>query len=264
MKRLIGISFLICYFLIPCFAEHEKVTRVKKIRGEYHMTVDMDISAKAATQFALEEAQKNALIEVCGSKMNAWDMAESSAAGESFNSLNVIQVDGEIVDYEIVEQGQITNPIREKELIFYCVINASVKKGLEQDPNFKATIKGLKASYVSGAELKFSIVPYREAYVKVFIFESAELGLRISPNAYEEPFKMNPNKEYAFPTNDYSYYPITTDQNIETDRLVFVFTKTEYPYYAETTSRKEIESWIASIPNDQKFVYYTAINILKE
>ncbi len=228
------------------------------------MTIEMDISPKTAMQYALEDAKKKALVEVCGEKMNAWDMVESSSAGESFNSLNMIQIDGEIVDYDVLEQNHMVNPVRKSEIIYYCIINAHIKKGIEPDPDFVASIKGIKASYQAEEELTFSVIAYRDAYVKVFIFENEELGYRLYPNELEQPFKLNANQEYLFPTNKRSSYPVYTDKDIETDRIVFVFTKNERPFYEETTSRKEIESWMAKIPNNQRFVYYTSINILKK
>jgi hypothetical protein len=42
---------------------------------------------------------------------------------------------------------------------------------------------------------------------------------------------------------------------------VFVFTKTERPFNEEETSRAEIETWMAKIPNDQKYIHYALIEI---
>lgn len=262
MKRLIC-SLLFSFFLMSVYAEHEKEVHVNKIRGEYSITTDMDISTKAAAQLALEDAKRKALIKVCGEKLNAWDMVESGSNGESFNSINMIQVDGEIIDYKILEEGYIPNPAREKELNFYCVINAVVKKGIDPDPDFEAYVRGIRSSYRAEENLTFSVLSSRDAYLKVFIFENEELGYRLYPNENEEIFKLIANKEYNFPSNNKSYYELYTDKEIETDRLVFVLTKSERPFNNETTSRKEIETWMAKIPNDQKFVYYTSINILK-
>jgi hypothetical protein len=263
MKRLICISLLLYFFLTPAFSEREKEVHVKKIRGEYSITTDMDITPKAAAQMALNDAKHKAMVKVCGERLNSWDMIESGSNGESFNSVNMIQVDGDIVDYEILEEGHITNPAREKEITFYCVINATVKKGIEPDPDFTVSVRGIKASYQADDEITFSILSSRDAYLKVFIFENEELGYKLYPNEFETSFKITANQECKFPSNRRSVYTVYTDKEIETDRLVFVLTKSERPFINETTSRKEIESWMAQISNDQKFVYYTSINILK-
>jgi len=125
------------------------------------------------------------------------------------------------------------------------------------------TIKGVRGSYQAEEELTFSIISSRDAYLKVFIFENEELGYRLYPNDKEQAFKMNANQEYQYPTNKRAFYELYTDKEIETDRLVFVLTKTECPFMEETTSRRQIEQWIANIKNDQKFVTYKSINILK-
>lgn len=154
--------------------------------------------------------------------------------------------------------------MRNSEIVCWCIANVTVKKGVEPDPDFTATIKGVRTSYQVDEELTFSVLPYRDSYLKVFIFENADLGYRLYPNDLEAPFLLAGNVEHSFPTNTRSYYPMYTDKDIETDIMVFVFTKQERPFYEETTSRKEIEKWIARIPNNEKYVYYTSVNILKK
>lgn len=262
MKKILLTYFFLNLFLFSVYAEHEKEVHVKNVRGEYFMTSDMDVSMKMAQQSAREDAKHKALVKVCGERVNVWDQVEGSSAGETFNSLSMVQVDGEIVDFDVVKEGYDKNPLRETELMFYCIAHVTVKKGIEPDPDFNATVTGIKTSYIADEQLTFKIKAYRDAYLKVFIFENAELGYRLYPNEFEKPFKLTAGQEYTFPIN--SDYPVYTDKELETDRLVFIFTKSERPYYDETTSRKEIEMWMARIPNDQKFVYYTSINILKK
>jgi len=264
IKRIYLIHLLCVLFLMPCFAEHEKEVHVKKIRGEYSFTTDMDVSTKTAAYKALEDAKRKAIEKVCSQKVKSWDISESGSQGESFNSVNMVQMDGDIVECEIVEEGHQTNPNREKEITFYCVINATVKKGIEPDPDFTVAIRGLKASYQADDEITFTVLSSRDAYLKVFIFENEELGYRLYPNDLEQSFKITANQECTFPSNKRSVYTVYTDKEIETDRLVFVLTKTERPFLNETTSRKEIEEWMAKISNDQKFLYYASINILKK
>ena len=52
-----------------------------------------------------------------------------------------------------------------------------------------------------------------------------------------------------------------SDLEKEINRLVFVFTKTERPFDEEETSRAEIEKWMAKIPNDQKYLHFSVIEI---
>ena len=261
MRRVTTILLLIL-FLVPCYAEHEKEVLVKKIRGEYTITADMDVSLKEAAERARADAKRQALAQVCGERINAWERVESSAVGESFSSLNMVQVDGEVVKFEIVEEKQVPNPARPSEIIAYCIANVTVKKGVEPDPDFVAEIKGLKANYVALKDyLTFSVTPHKEGYLKVFIFENAQVGYLLYPNDKEPAFQLPAHQPTQFPMRmDYELY---TDQPMETDMLVFVYTKEERPFHYSETNRQQIEEWIAKIPNDKKFVHYTSITILK-
>lgn len=265
MRRLISILLFLNFFLVPCFPEHEKEVHVKKIRGEYTITTDMDISPKAAALKALEEAKHKALVKVCGERVNSWDMVESGVGGESFNSVNMVQVDGEIVEYDVIDSGYVTNPARTKEMTFYYVINATVKKGLDPDPDFTASFKGIRGSYiVDDTGMSFTVLSSKDAFLKVFIFENEEVGTILYPNEFESAYKLQANQEYTFPNKKNNYYELYTDKEIETDIMVFVLTKTERPFLKTETSRKEIEAWLARIPNNEKFVHYTSINIVKK
>lgn len=264
MKKSVTTLLVLALFLMPCYAEHEKEMHVKKIRGEYYMTTDMDVSLKMAQQSARENAKRNAIVQACGEKISAWDMIESGAEGENFNSVNMVQVDGEILKFEVVEEGHLQNPAREKELLFYCIANVTVKKGVEPDPDFNVDVKGIKNNYmVDDQGMMFTIISSKDAYLKIFIFENAEVGTRLYPSERETSFLLKANQDYTFPTKKNTYYQLYTDKEIETDIMVFVLTKKEYPYLKEETNRYEIESWIAKIPNDQKFVFYKSINIVK-
>lgn len=264
MKRIV-LFVLLGFFLMPVYAEHEKEVRVKKIRGECTITTDMDISPKAAALNALNDAKKKAVEKVSSGKVNAWEMVASGAEGESFNSVNMVQVDGTIVDYEVIEEGHEENPVRKKEITFYCVINATVKKGIDPDPDFTVSIKGIKNSYmVDDQGMSFTVLSSKDAYLKIFIFENESVGTRLYPSSSEPSTPIKANQEYKFPMKHNTYYELYTDKDIETDIMVFVLTKSECPFLNEETNRQEIESWMAKIPNDKKFVYYKSINIVNK
>lgn len=258
------ILFLYIFFFLPCLAEQEREVWVKSVRGEFAAIASMDISMRTARDMAREDAKKQAISKVCGEKLNAWNQVESSSAGESFNSLTILQVDGEVVEFNIVDEGQIQNPLREQEMLFYCVANIKVKKGIEPDPDFKAEVDQLRGSYISGEALTFSITPYRDCYLKVFLFENTEIGYRLYPNNYDYVERLIAGQKRTFPQSQRYEITLSTSQSIETNHLVFVFTKDENPYYNETTSRQEIEQWMARIPNDRKYIYYTTINIINK
>lgn len=264
MHKLDIVLFLLLFGIVPMMAEREKEVLKRDVHGEYTITNGSTISMEEAKQLAREDAKKKALVMVCGEQINAWDVVESSAAGESYNSLTTVRVDGEIVDFDIQNEFWKQNPLRESELVFTCIANVTVKKGIDPDPNFVVDVTGVSPSYIAESHLTFSVKPYSDCYLKVFIFENAELGYRLYPNEAEKPMLLEKANVYHFPSNDKGDYELYTDKEIETDRLVFVFTKDERPFYNDVTSRTEIEQWMARIPNDQKYIYYTSINIVKK
>ncbi len=244
------------------YAQREKVHTVRNVRGEYSMMLSTsDVTGRQATEYAREDAKRKAIEQVCGSRLSVWDKAEISSAGETFNSLSVNQVDGEIVGFEIVEEGNAPSPVRPSETVFYCVADVKVKRGMEPDPDFTAVVEGIRSVYFSGESLTFTVLPYRECYLKIFLFEDSQAGYRLYPNNFDRPALLPASKKIAFPQSAEFDVNKNSAAETETNRLVFVFTKSERPFYHSTVSRQEIEEWMALIPNDEKYIIFTAFDI---
>ena len=244
-----------------------ETTKTVKVRGEYAVLQSSStLQWQQAPELAREEAKRIAIEKVCGTKVNVWDKVEITGRGESFNSLSINQTDGEIVEFDIIEEGTYQSDVRKVETIFFCEAKVIVKRGVAADPNFVADVTGIQSVYYEGDGITFNVKPYQDCYLKVFLFVDATTGYRIYPNNLETPFLLLANKDVLFPTKDYWEYSVTkdTDAPFETNRLVFVFTKEERPFYQETTSREEIEKWMALIPNDKKYFYFAAFDIRKK
>lgn len=244
-----------------------ETTRIVKVRGQH--TVIPSSSAlewQQAPELAKEDAIKNALEKVCGSRVNIWDQVEMSSAGETFNSLTSRQIDGEIVEFEIIKEGAYKSEIRNIETIFYCEAKVTVKRGVDPDPDFVVDVVGVQDIYYENDYIKFNVTPYKDCYMKVFLFQDSKIGYRIYPNYVEEPQLLKQRETISFPINGNLKYRVAkdTDTQFEVNRLVFVFTKDERPFYRETTSRAEIEKWMALIPNNEKYIYSIAFDIRKK
>lgn len=260
------ILFLATLWVCTASAQHEKIQTVK-VRGEYTLVLSSsNVTGLQAKELARKDAERQAIEKVCGSRISVWDQVEVSNAGETFNSLSVNQMDGEIVEFDIIKEDNEPSKIRPTETIFYCEAKVKVKRGVEPDPNFTASIAGVKNVYYDEDALAFSVTPYRDCYLKIFLFADAKTGYRIYPNLLESPMLLKQGALYSFPTNKMGEYIISkdTDAPIEVNRLVFVFTKEERPFYHETTSRAEIERWMALIPNNEKYLYSVAFDIHKK
>ncbi len=262
MRQIIFISVFFLLVVFPLFAQKEKIHTVKKVRGEYSMVIaTSDVSGRQATEYAREDAKRKAIEQVCGLRLNIWDKVEISSAGETFNSLSVNQIDGEIVSFEILEEGNAPSSVRPSETVFYCVADVKVKRGAEPDADFVAAVEGLRSVYFSGENITFTVLPYRECYLKIFLFEDSQTGYRLYPNDFDSPELLPAGGKIAFPKDSDFVVNKTSAAETETNRLVFVFTKSERPFYHTTVSRREIEEWMALIPNDEKYINITIIDI---
>lgn len=263
MQRIL-ISIIFIIFTFQSFAQEEKAHLVKGVRGEYSVVLALsDVTGREALQLAREDAKRKALEKVCGSRVNIWDQMESSSAGDVFNSLSISQTEGEILEFNIIEEGHKQSEARSSETIFYCVADVRVKKGREPDPDFSIAVNGLKSVYYSGEELLFDVKPYRDCYMKIFLLEDESVGYLLYPNEYDKSTLLKANQKWAIADSPYYSFELQKSSNREKEvnRLVFLFTKSEMSFNEKNTSRSEIEKWIASIANDQKFMHCAVIEI---
>ena len=255
------------YFILMAFcsyAQKEKVVSLKSVKGEFSVVLEYsDITGREAIQLARNNAKRKALESVCGSHINIWDQMESSSAGDVFNSLSINRVDGEILEFNIKDEGHKQSKIRSSETIFYCIADIKVRKGIEADPDFYITINGLKSIYYTNERLLFDVFPYQECYMKIFLLEDEQKGYMLYPNQYDRPQKLLANQSFNIADTPYYEFELSKNSELpkEINRVIFVFTKTERPFNENETSRYEIEKWIASIPNNQKYIYCSIIEI---
>ncbi len=263
MKNIVCILCIIM-FVLNVYAQKERTVSVKSITGEFTVVLEYsDITGREAIQLAREDAKRKAIENVYGSRISIWEQMEISSVGDVYNSLSINQIDGEIVEFEILDEGSRQSSSRSAETIFYCTANVKVKKGVEPDPNFSVAVNGLKSVYYVGESLLFNVVPYRNCYMKLFLMEDDRKGYMLYPNSYDKPYEFEANSK--FDIADSPYYKFELQKNAksskEINRLIFVFTKTERPFNDQITSRADIEKWIAKIPNNQKYLYCAVIEI---
>lgn len=256
------LSFIL--FAVTAKAEKEKIVTLKSVRGEYAVVLSVaDITGRQAAENARLEAKRKALEQVCGVRINIWDQIETSTAGETFNSMAISQTDGEIVEFEIKEEGHEQSAVRSEETIFYCVANVKVKEGASPDPDFVASVSGVKSVYFAGDILKFTVQPHSDCYMKLFLLEDGNTGYLLYPNLYDMAKLLPAGSTFDISKSDLYEFELqkADDKDVEVNRLVFLFTKTERPFSSQITSRSEIEKWIATIPSDQKYLHFSVIEI---
>ena len=257
--------FLTCYMLLmPYYAMgHEKFEYIKGIRGEYAITSDSETPPVVAKEKARENAKREALIQAFGQYISIVDKIEISSAGESFSSMNVLQNNGEIEEFKIIKEDFYKHPNRANEMVFYCIADVKVRKGVEPDPSFVATISGIKATYLNDQILTFNITPTKNAYLKVFLFENSETGKYVYPGGVNHGLFIEADKTTGITRSvDQDIY-LLTEKNRETNVIVILLTKDECPFNIANPTRQDIDKFIARIPNNKKYVSYHIVDIIK-
>ena len=128
------------------------------------------------------------------------------------------------------------------------VINCTVIKYLsEADLSFDFEITGIRPNYNTDDLLTFQFTPYKEGYLRAFIFTKSE-SYQLYPNEYETSRLFQDKMEYAFPLEEINYRLETTKRS-EIHRIVFVFIKEDIPFLNKV-EYEEIFNWIFSLPPD--------------
>jgi hypothetical protein len=163
----------------------------------------------------------------------------------------------------VVKDAVITESI-DGRLYAVIQIDVTVKKYKTlPDREFKIEVRGLRShGYKKGENVEFSVNPNKDGYLKIFIFEDADNATQLFPNDHEKDGKLTAKKTVNFPTLPYVEYPTekNSDQKQEHNVLVFVYTKSDIPFYGKTT-RNNILSWLNNIEPDQREVVMESIMI---
>ena len=247
------------------FGFSQKTTNVNHIVGSAFVTGD--ISPNEAKAQALNEAKINAL--------------KAAGIGEQIKSNQLLLTSQQKNDYEQFFSSSIQSEIQgavqsfnikservycknEFEIIYEIVLDATViKYDSKPDLTFDAHIEGIKSVYNNDENLTFSVKATKESYLTIFNITDKE-AFMLYPNAYE---KQIPVEIKSFPIANIEYTLHTDMKTSETNRLIFVFTKTLYPFIKmdkeQITTHDAIFNWIYSIMPDQRKVEYITLLIQK-
>jgi hypothetical protein len=229
----------------------------QEIKGAEGRWAVANITPEQARDRAIEEAKKEALrkagieenIKVSETLSN---IDANDRNTQVFNSFSSVELRGAVADYTIVKDDLEKNDIDGK---FYAVvvIDATVKKyHATADPEFKISVTGLRTNgYKNGDALIFSVLPNKEGYLKIFLFENTETASLIFPNDYEPNRRFSAKETASFPTNATINYVAEKNSGdpMESNILLFVYTKTDIPFYG-TITYPRILNWVNTIePN---------------
>lgn len=259
MKRFLLLIIILFFNDIYGYCQETENIKLTGIKG-----VGYDESIRLARQKAVNDAKINALRRA-GVAENVISFADlyQTELDENYTELFTSQVftdiRGAVKNIEIVnENRQIFDGRNIKiEVEINCVV---LKYKTEPDLMYQVKVDGIKPIVTEGDELRFSIEPTIDSYMYLFcIPEKQNKAYFIYPNEHEPAFLLQNSRRYNFPLGSLSFY--LDGKGKQTDRLVFVFTKQNYPFSGDISYERLME-WIFSIPPDQRTVQSYSVTIL--
>ncbi len=259
-KKLHFIFFIfIILFGIHQYSYSQKKIKVKNVKGS---CVISNITPEEAREKAIQRAKQDALrragIGEVVSASNIYNREEiNDEFVDFFNSITSTELEGKVTSYEVTHEEKTVDQF--DNLIYEVEINATVVKyKSEKDPEFDFKVEGIKQIYDDTEKLRFSFLPYKDGYLRIFLIDDNENSYSIFPNEHEKIRMFQEGVKTEFPIN--VNYTLEAAKPIDNDLLVFVFTKKNIPFKEEENYNNILE-WIYSMPRDQRMIQYFPFTI---
>lgn len=239
------------FLLVSYYSHAQEIVKVKRAKGQYYL--NNDITPKQAKDLAIVEAKIDALrlagiSETINSSKVLITVESNSKAEQLFNNIATVELNGAITSYNldtIIEQKNEFG-----QTYYVAIINAEVIiYKTKSDPSFQLQVEGIEKLYKQGEELTFYCTPYANGYLKIFQISINTAGI-IFPNQYEKTNQFVKDTKIKFPVRKGLSYTL---DDIESNTLVFVYTKKEIPFIGKETV-SGITEWIYKISPDERQV----------
>ena len=245
---------IICLFAFQRLYSQE----IRGVEGRWQLT---NITREEAREKAIEEAKKEALRRAgVEERIRATETVSTFEANDLFqqmyNAFSSVEMSGAVISFEVVRDDLERSKI-DGQWYATVTINATVKKyTTTTDPEFKIDVRGLRSNgYRNGEVITFSVIPNKNGFMKIFVFENSRDATLLFPNDFEKNRKLKAKETINFPTvHGIEYYALkTTADRLEHNLWVFVYTKSDIPYYGAVTYHHVI-SWINNIEPSERDV----------
>jgi hypothetical protein len=253
IKRLYLFSLLSLFICASRVAMAQETKKVKQVKGEW--VLSNDITPAQARENAINEAKAEALRQAGApeiiSSSNVLFHTEQSQMKELFESLTTTDVTGEISDLNVTREDKSIN--KDGSIVYQVWIDAKVILHKNpRDPGFGFDIKGIQDIYHSPDKLVFTIMPWKEGYITLFILSDKD-GSQLYPNKMELQQKLNGQQNYSFPLSKGLDFEVSTDANSEVNYLLVLLTKDDIPFMQDGTPENVLR-FVAGIDPSQKYV----------
>jgi len=131
-----------------------------------------------------------------------------------------------------------------------------LKYNRERDHSFQIQVQGIKSAYREKETFTFSVTPFQNGYLRIFLFEEDGAGDQLYPDSTLEPDRLfQQNETVRFPANDhYNYVLAKTDKAKyrEINRILFLFLKDNIHFVGKEITLQSILTWKAGISPDRR------------
>jgi hypothetical protein len=239
--------------LLPAFGAGAQQT--VHVKGATGSCVVANISPEKARETALFNAKLDALRKAGVAENLVLDVTQMN---EVYLESSNIETGGGITGFEITadslrfdRQGAI------RVLVAEVTISATVMKYAKAaDPAFRIRVQGIRSAYREKETLTFSVTPYQDGYLRIFLFEEDGTGDQLYPDREKEPDTLFPKDKTArFPLNGHYYYQLLkADKNKarEVNRILFLFLKDNIHFTGNHVSLQDVANWKARISPDRR------------
>jgi len=268
ISHLMTFACLVTMLLFSSSISAQEIIYVKGATGEAEIVGR--ISEEEARRQALNNAKVEALRRAgVGEKIQTYENLFRSEFNNDFTeffSTDIhAELQGAIQNYEIVSHRRKVDEVTNLFMVEVTIDASVILYSTKPDPTFNVKVDGIKGIYDEGEFITFSIFSTQDCYLHIFSITDNYTGL-LYPNNFEKFQLINGNAEMKFPFGHLDYEAFKSGKGVDTNRMVFVFTKSPVQFLNHTgeeqlTSSETIFSWIYSIMPNERVVDYHAFTV---
>lgn len=217
----------------------------------YGSNLTPEQAKQKAVQFAKEEALRKAGVsEQIMSSDFSYLQAKKDSIHQLFSSFSTVELQGELAGFKI---DSLYPFLVQDQIAYKAIIQADIILFAEKsDPKFRFQVNGIDAVYRNQEKLKFNFTGTAAGYLHIFLF-SGNQAYQLFPSSDEQAELFGAGKTATFPRNPNLDYLLETNQQIEEDNLLFVYTKEDFRFTGDAQT-ESIWKWISTIPLSKRRV----------
>ncbi len=270
MRKILTL-FILTIFLLPVFGQRQKTVHATGSAVGKH--------TESTYEEALFKAKKDALLqagftESVTSFTTLHVGAQTEMSGILSDELSLIELDGRV---RLVREPEVTrNMVNDLVEARVSIVAEVLMEDKKSDPEFSFRADGFKELYHNETPIEFSILPFKDGYLRVFWFDAspkqAHSGDLIYPNPdFFRDIMLKKGTRYAFPptTNEFNLngeIEFTADKlhdsPLEPNLILIVLLKRSIPF-TESVDYQTVYRWLLNIPADERCYKWIKFDITK-